>query len=69
MKRWLVTCCVNYCADKTIKVIVKANTERKARILAEKQLRHDGHYAIHILYCEQMEEQKHDNSSDESSGS
>lgn len=68
MKRWVVKCYVNLSVDKELTVIVKANTERKARVLAMKHLHKEGYFAVTILSCNLMEEQKNDSSPDESSG-
>lgn len=41
IKRWKVTAEINMMANRCPTVVVKANTERKARILAEKKFKDD----------------------------
>ena len=53
-RRWLVTCQVNLCADKEITVIIKANTERKAKSLAMKWLHKEGYFAVGIISCKNI---------------
>ena len=54
IKKWLVTCQCDYCAEVWISVIVEANTERKARIKAEQQLEKEGHKSIWIVSCKEQ---------------
>ena len=67
MKRWMCKCEVNLCADKVIGACVSANTKRKAIAKAIELLTKQGYFSIKILSCEEMK--KHDNPTDESSGS
>ena len=56
VKSWCVRCQVNLCAEKKVKVIVKANTERKARIFATDKLKKDGYFFVKVLSCEEITE-------------
>lgn len=48
MKRWLVTAEVNMDAQHYESIIVKANTERKARIIGERQLKKDYFFITNV---------------------
>ena len=54
IKKWNVTCEVNMCAEKEITVTVKANTERKAKEMAEKKLYKDGYFHVKLLRCKEV---------------
>ena len=55
IKSWEVRCEVNMCAEKEVKVIVKANTEKKAKKFAINKLYKDGYFHVKLLSCEEME--------------
>ena len=55
IKSWWVICQVDMCAEKEIKMIVKANTERKARSFAKNDLAKQGHFHINIISCKEMD--------------
>ena len=55
MKKWKVTAEINMCANRYETVIVKANTERKARIFAEKEFKKNGAFFVTNMTCELMQ--------------
>lgn len=55
IKRWLVTCQVNMDAGHDIKVIVIANTERKAKSYAISRLQKEGYFNVVVNSCKEME--------------
>ena len=55
MKKWRVTAEINMCAERYETVVVKANTERKARIFAEKEFKKNGAFFITNMTCELMQ--------------
>jgi hypothetical protein len=56
IKRWLVKCQVNMDASTEVNVIVKANTERKAKIKAENECYSKGYFHVNILNCKEITE-------------
>ena len=54
IKKWKVTAECNMDASDYRTVVVKANTERKAQILAEEKLKKDGGFAVTNLRVEEM---------------
>lgn len=54
IKRWKVRCQVNMCANDVRDVIVESNSERKARIFAERELKAQGCFCIQIYSCQQI---------------
>lgn len=54
IKSWWVVCKVNMDASKQIKVIVKANTERKAKSFAIDRLHKEGYFHVVIESCNEM---------------
>ena len=54
MKYWKVTAEINMCAEHYETVEVKANTERKARIFAEKEFKKNGAFFITNMSVEQI---------------
>ena len=57
IKRWLVKCEVNMDASNEVDVIVKANTERKAKLLAINECYKKGYFHVNILTCKEMMEE------------
>lgn len=55
IKRYLVTCTANMCAEKELKVIVKANSERNAKSNATNKLYDDGYFYVSVVSCKEME--------------
>ena len=53
MKIWAYCAEVNWCADHTITVLVKANTQRKAIIKAEEYLYKQGFFAVNMITCDE----------------
>lgn len=51
VKVWECTAELNMCAEHIGKVTVKANTERKARIFAEKKFKDQGNFFVTKLDC------------------
>ncbi len=56
MKKWKVTAELNMDASHYEIVIVKANTERKARIFAEEQFKKNGAFFVTNMTLELMSE-------------
>ena len=56
MKKWRVTAEINMCTEHYETVEVKANTERKARIFAEKEFKKNGAFFITNMSVEQIKE-------------
>lgn len=56
IKTWRITCEVNMCTNRKVISIVKSNTERKAKIMAEKQLHKDGYFHVNIISCNEVKE-------------
>lgn len=54
MKSWWVVCEVNMCAEHEVKIIVKANTERKARSFAINSLYKEGYFHVKILSIKEL---------------
>lgn len=55
IKSWLVVCEVNMDASHWEELIVKANTERKARSFAINELYKRGYTHVSIVSCKVME--------------
>ena len=55
MKSWLVVCEVNMNAQHEVKMIVKANTQRKAESFAINSLQEDGNFHVKLISCKEME--------------
>lgn len=53
-KSWWVVCEVNMCAEKEVKMIVKANTKRKAESFAINSLYKEGYFFVKLLSCKEM---------------
>ena len=56
MKQWIVKCQVNMDAQNETYIVVKANTERKAKIKAENECRDKGYFHVSILACKKITE-------------
>ncbi len=56
IKRWMVKCEVNMDAQTEANIVVKANTERKAKIKAENECRSKGYFHVRVLNCKEMTE-------------
>ena len=54
IKNWLVECQVNMDAQNKINVVVKSNTERKAKIKAENECYNRGYFFVNIISCKQI---------------
>ena len=54
IKKWLVTCGVNMDASNEVAITVKANTERKAKIMATDACCKKGYFHVNILSCKEM---------------
>lgn len=54
IKKWLITCQCDLDANKILSTVVKANTERKAKIFAEEKWKKEGHFNIWIRKCEEV---------------
>lgn len=54
IKRWKATAEINMDASKSKTVVVKANTERKARILATAKLEKDGAFYVTGMKIEEI---------------
>lgn len=54
IKSWCVICEVNMDASHEIKMIVKANTQRKAKIFATNRLYKEGYFFVKLVSCEEM---------------
>ena len=54
IKRWRVTAEINMDASRYKTVEVKANTERKARILAEAKLKREGAFYVTNMSAEEI---------------
>ena len=54
IKKWKVSAECNMDASDYRTVVVKANTERKAQILAEEKLKKDGVFAVTNLRVEEI---------------
>lgn len=54
IKSWWVVCEVDMDASRWVKMIVKANTQRKAESFAINSLYKDGHFHAKIVSCEEM---------------
>ena len=55
IKSWLVACEVNMDASHWEELIVKANTERKARSFAMNELYKKGFFHVNIVSCKEMQ--------------
>lgn len=55
IKSWWIVCEVNMDAGHEVKIIVKANTKRKAESFAIDTLHKRGYFNVHILSCEEMQ--------------
>ena len=55
MKSWWVVCEVNMNAQHEVKMIVKANTQRKAESFAINSLYKDGNFHVKLISCKEME--------------
>ena len=56
MKSWWVVCEVNMDAQHEVKMIVKANTQRKAESFAINSLYKDGNFHVKLISCREMKE-------------
>ena len=54
IKVWILEYEVNMDAQHHEKITVKANTERKAKILAEKKLHKSGYFFTKLVSCKQI---------------
>lgn len=54
IRRWLVICQVNLCADKELKIIVRTNIKKKAELLAEKELYTKGYFHVKVISCTEI---------------
>lgn len=54
IKKWLVKCQINMDASTEENLIVKANTERKARVKAEDLCYKKGFFHVQILSCKEI---------------
>lgn len=54
IKSWWVICEVNMCANKEIKMIIKANTMKKAISMAKNSLYKDGYFHVNVRSCEEI---------------
>lgn len=54
IKKWRVTAEINMDASRYKTVEVKANTERKAKILAEEKMKRDGAFYVTNMSVEQI---------------
>lgn len=54
IKRWLVKCCVNMDMETEAKVIVHANTERKAKGKAINECYNKGYFHVEVLSCKEI---------------
>lgn len=55
IKAWWVRCEVNMCAEKEIKMVVKATTQKKAQSLAINRLYNEGYFHVKLISCEEMQ--------------
>lgn len=55
IKSWLVVCEVNMNASNYVKLIVKANTQRKAESFAINQLYKRGYFHVKLVSCEELQ--------------
>lgn len=55
IKKWLVKCQVNMDASHEENIIVNSNTERKAKIKAEKECYKKGYFHVNIISCKELE--------------
>lgn len=53
IKSWWVVCQVNMDANREVKMIVKANTEKKAKSFAINDLYKEGYFHVKLLSCEE----------------
>lgn len=56
MNKWEVTAELNMDASNIKSIIVKANTQRKAHIIAEDKLKKDGAFFVRIEHIKKVEE-------------
>ena len=54
IKSWWIICEVNMSAEKEIKMIVKANTEKNAKSFAINKLHKEGYFNVKILSCDEI---------------
>ena len=54
IKSWWVVCEVNMNASHEIKMIVKANTQRKAESLAINRLYKEGYFFVKLVSCKEI---------------
>ena len=57
IKKWLVKCQVNMDASREVSVIVKANTERKAKAKAISECHHNKYFHVTVLSCKEMDKE------------
>ena len=57
IKKWLVKCEVNMDASHEEKIIIKANTEHKARIKAQNECYNKGYFHVNIISCKEMNDE------------
>lgn len=54
IKSWWVICEVNMDANHEVKMIVKANTQRKAESFVINSLYKDGYFHVKLVSCKEM---------------
>ena len=54
IKIWQVKCEANMDAQTEVNIIVKANTERKAKMKAEDECRNKGYFHVRVLSCKEI---------------
>lgn len=57
IKRYLVTCTANMCAEKELKVIVKASSERNAKSKAVNKCYDEGYFYVSVVSCRELGEE------------
>lgn len=55
-KDYEVTCEVDMCAERVVKVIVTTNLEAKAIKFAKEKLKKDGHFHVNIINCKEVKD-------------
>lgn len=54
VKAWWVVCEVNMDATHEVKMVVKANTQRKAESFAINSLYKEGYFHVKLISCKEM---------------
>lgn len=54
IKRWFVKCEINMDAQNEVNVIVKSNTERKAKQLAINECYNKGYLNVRVISCDNI---------------